>query len=248
MKRPSWKSQLAVGRVFELRSKSKRYSAPCALVINADEANYNHPQVAEVDRRGVGGPDFYWRPANPNIYVDGLRGKELTKRIVRRRRDLERFDADDLALIRYGLGLDFSGCIRHRYSDTTIPTVIPAEWTVFWHPAFESDDMRIYEVWHHPDLLKLLSGAWHFNSHGGARHLGYRFGHAWGTRHTGFRLKGIRQFLRSHLAGIIEQRVKVVRWSDGENVYTEEIRRDCPALGTRCCMVESPKGTHGIYR
>ncbi|SRR5216684_513985 len=248
MSRSSWRSQLAAGRVFELRSKSTRYPAPCALVLDTDHTKYGRAQVIEVDRRGVRGNDYYWRPANPGIYVNGLRGKNFTKRIRRRRQDLERFDADDLALIKEGFSLAFNGCISGSYSDMHIPMVAPSAWTVFWLRAFDSDDFRIYDFWHHKMLLSLLSGAWHFNSHGGSRHLGYKFGHAWATRHVGSRLRDIREFMRSHIGGIIEQEVKVVRWAEGGNVYTEEIRRDCPALGSRWCHIQTPQGTHRIWR
>jgi len=245
----SWRAQLAEGRVFELRSNSKRYPAPCALVLTEDDAKWGVKQVTEVDRLGVRGPDYYHRPANPGIYVDGFRGKELTKRIARRRPDLERFDSDDLALIRYGYGLDFTGEIRCSHSgEVHIPAIVPAGWTVFWLAASAPDDYRSLKLWHDRELRRLLTGAWHFNGHGGPRHLGYRFGHAWVTRHAGPRLGEIRQWLRARLPDIVEQHVKVARWSDGQNVYTEEIRRECPALGSRACFVQTPSGTQGIYR
>lgn len=245
----SWRSQIAEGRVFELRSKSKRYPAPCALVIDGKADGWCSRMFAAVDRRGVIGHGLYTRSHNPDIYVEGIRREQfISSRVLRRRRDLERFDSDDLALIRYGLALDFSGLVRGNYSDMNIPAVVPADWTVFWLAAFQPDDFRIYDVWHHKGLESLLHGAWHFNSHGGSRHLGYKFGHAWGTRHTGERLSKIRDFLRARLGDLIEQQVKVVRWSEGQNTYTEEIRRDCPALGSRACLVQSPSGLQGIYR
>jgi hypothetical protein len=129
-----------------------------------------------------------------------------------------------------------------------IPTVVPAEWTIFWLPAWDKEDSRWMIDWRQTDELKrLLRGAWHFHSRGGARHLGYRFGRAWATRHVGARLNEIRKFLRSRWDGLIEQPVKVARWTDGQNVYTEEIRRDCPALGSRC-TVQTPHGIHGVCR
>jgi hypothetical protein len=251
----SWRSQIAEGRVFELRSMSKRYPAPCALVIDERPSGWNSRIFAGVDQFGVIGHGSYTRPHNPAIYVDGLRREQFnSSRILRRRRDLERFDADDLALIRYGLSLDFSGCIRGNYNDMSIPTVVPAEWTVFWLAAWDKDDYRWCRFEHDAGLRRLLHGAWHFESHGGSRHLGYRFGRAWATRHSGSRLREIRQFLRSHWGGLIEQPVKVARWSDGQNIYTEEIRRECPALGSRACLVQTPgasgftQAVYGVYR
>jgi hypothetical protein len=244
-----WSDQLVNGRVFELRSKSKRYPAPCALVIDATASGWNRPIFAACDRAGVLGHGGYERRHNPDIYVPGIRREQFkSARVLRRRPDLERFDADDLDLIRYGCALDFSGRIHGRYSDMSLPCVVPSDWTVFWLEAFAPDDHRIYDFWHTPELMTLLRGAWHFNSHGGSRHLGYKFGHAWATRHTGTRLKDIRAFLKRGLPDIIEQQVKVARWTEGENVYTEEIRRECPALGSRACLVDTPRGHQGIYR
>lgn len=240
---------LVEGRVFQLRSKSTRYPAPCALVVDDKASGWDRPIFASVDRCGVIGHGPYERFHNPRIYIPGIRREQFTSsRVLCRRRDLERFDADDLALIRYGLALDFSGSIHGGYGDMGIPVVVPAEWTVFWLAAFEPNDFRIYDWWHHPELMALLRGAWHLNSHGGARHLGYKFGHMWATRHSGSRLNQIRRFFRSRLGGIIEQPVKVVRWSEGHNTHIEEIRLDCPPLGGRACLVEYPGGWQGIYQ
>ena len=246
----SWKSQIAEGRVFELRSKSKNYPAPCALVINENSSGWNARMVVAVDRCGVVGNGLYTRRHNPDIDVYGLRREQFnSSHILRRRRDLERFDADDLALLRYGLALDFTGRIRGSYSDMHIPTVVPAKWTVFWLAAWDESDYRWISAWRTRDeLRRLLHGAWHLESSGGSRHLGYKFGCAWATRHTGKRLNEIRTFLRRHWDGLIEQTVEVVRWTEGQNTYTEEIRRDCPALGSRSCTVETPHGMQGIYR
>ena len=246
----TWRSQLANGRVFELRSKSKRYPAPCALVIDNKAMGWGARIFAAVDSHGCFGHGSH-RRHNPGIYIEGLRRDEFTGSRVRCRRfDLERFDADDLALIRYGLTLDFTGRIEGAYSNISmdIPVIVPAEWTVFWLPAWDADDYRWLHIEPREELRQLFSGAWHLESYGGCRHLGYGFGHAWATRHSGSRLNQIRQFLRSRLGGLIEQHVKVMRWSEGENVFTEEIRRDCPALGSRACLVQTPNGTQGIYR
>jgi hypothetical protein len=245
--RPSWRSQIAEGRVFELRSKSKYYPAPCALVIDAQANGYNRRAVVAVDRLGVIGDGLYRRRHNPHIHVSGLRPEQFnSSHILRRRRDLERFDADDLALIRYGLALDFSGRIRGNYSDMNIPAVIPAQWTVFWMAAWGDGDYRWID--RAPELDRLLHGAWHFESSGGARRLGYKCGHLWATRHTGKRLVEIRRFLRSKWgSALIEQPVQVARWQVGDEIYTQEIRRECPALGSRMLSIQSPRGWRGIY-
>jgi hypothetical protein len=116
-------------------------------------------------------------------------------------------------------------------------------------PAFDKDDSRWLDWMDaRSNLERLLSGAWYFEDHGGRRDLGYSYGYKWATRHSGTRLNQIRRFLRARWDGLIEQPVKVARWTDGENIYTEEIRRDCPTLGSRACTVQTPTGTHGIYR
>lgn len=246
----SWRSQVKEGRVFELRSKSTKYPAPCALVIDEKGTGWGSRMFAAVDRFGVIGDGLYARRHNPAIYVNGLRLEQFnSSRVLRRRRDLERFDADDLALIRYGLALDFTGKIHGSYSDIHIPTVVPAEWTIFWIAAYGEDDGRWFD-WMDAtdDLAKLLHGAWHFESRGGRRDLGYKFGFAWGTRHTGSRLNQIRRFLRTRWgSSLIEQSTRVVRWTEGENVCTAEIRRNCPPLGGRSMTVQSPQGICGIY-
>jgi hypothetical protein len=249
MKRMSWRSQLANGRVFELRSQSKRFPAPCGLVIDDQAGNWGgHPMLAPVDQYGVLGHGLYERFHNPNIYVAGIVRDQFTSaRILRRRRDLERFDADDLALIRYGYALDFSGKIHGSYSYVNIPSIVPCAWFVFWLAAWDDDDWRWVD--RNPKLERLLHGAWHLESHGGSRRRGYKYGHVWVTRHTGTRLEQIRKCLRSCWGSrLIEQPVTVARWTEGENVYTEEIRRECPPLGSRACLVQTPHGIQGIYR
>ncbi len=172
-----------------------------------------------------------YRYHHPTLYVPGFSGKNLTKRIARRRRDLERFDRDDITLILQGYGLDFTGRIhgaRH------IPTTISANWTVLWVPAFAASDF----YWSSRRVDELLRGAWHFTNHGGARHLGYQFGHMWATLHTGKRLREIQDEIYRERPDVIVQDVKVVRWSDEKATYTAEVRRECPPLGGRCLRID----------
>ena len=230
-KRVPWKAQVADGRAFELRSKSKNYPPPCALVINAMAHERGDRMCVGIDQHGVIGDGIYRRSHNLRIFVEGMRIDQFTSARVRcRRPDLERFGADDLELIRYGLALDFNGCIHDRYNDPGVPTVVPSKWTVFWLAAFELYDYRICEVRNHKELLRLLSGAWHFNSFGGCRHLGYKFGHAWGTRHLGARLEEIRNFFRSHLPDIREQQINVIRGKDGQNAIEGYSKIECPVV------------------
>lgn len=232
MRGVSWQSQLAVGRVFELHSQSKIYPPPCALILDTD-GKCGSRQVAGVDASGVIGHGLYRRRSNPAIYVDGLRGRRLTSRIARRRRDLERFDRDDIALIRYGCALDFDG----RIETESIPVVVPAEWTVFWIPPY-ADGFP----WITDEIRVLLRGAWHFSKHGGPKHLGYKFGHAWATRHTGSRLKQIGNASRRFQENVIEQTARVVQWSDENHVFTSELRSECPPLGSIWTSWQSRSG------
>src|ERR1700722_4701479 len=127
-----WSKEIAVGRVFQLRSSAKDYPPPCALVIRESGWETN---VVPVDRFGCVSDGLYARRHNPNIYVRGLRGKDLTKRIVGRRCDLERFDRDDIDLMRWGCAIDFDG----RIDTERIPLVNPGTWTVFFTPPYEDD-------------------------------------------------------------------------------------------------------------
>ncbi len=238
----SWKSQLADGRVFELRSKSKLYAPPCGLVINA-AAKYAHGFMRLIDEYGTTGRTLYSRRHNPDIYVEGIRPDQFTsKKIARRRPDLEKFNADDLALIRYGYDLDFDGRMSSR-SDTSIPLAMPAEWTVFWVPAYTEGF-----PYPHPNdrERKMLGGAWHFENHGGPPHLGYKYGHMHATRHAGKRLNRVRKVLLRYLPGLIETQVHVVRYKNqhGQTCTTTEYNGDCPPLGDgRTTIVETPQGS-----
>lgn len=221
------KREFVNGQVYELRSASKHYPAPCALVLNSTCKHRSGRAVVAVDRCGVIGDGFYARSHNPGIHVSSFSLEDLRKRIVRRRRDLERFDCFDLDLIRYGYALDFSGLIHGGVS--SIPLTRPADWTVFWTPPYAKDEFYYSP---HGEINPLLAGAWHFHTHGGPRHLGYKFGHLWSTRHGGRALRQIRDCLRSFRGDLIEQACRVVRWQSGEKVFTSELRRDCPALGS----------------
>jgi hypothetical protein len=245
----SWKSQLADGRVFELRSKSKSYPPPCGLVINA-AAKYagSFSFMRLIDEYGTTGRNSYSRRSNPDIYVDGIRPDQFTsQRIARRRPDLEKFDADDLALIRWGYDLDFDGCIS-GYGRTSIPFTRPSEWTVFWTPP-EAPDEFCYPLL--TDLERqLLAGAWYFENHGGSLHLGYRYGHMYATRHTGKRLDRVRKMVLRYLPGLIETQVHVVRYKNqqGQTCTTTEYDGDCAPLGDGLTtIIDNGKGDSTIY-
>jgi hypothetical protein len=196
-----------------------------------------------IDEWGTTGRALYSRRHNPDIYVEGIRPDQFTgKRIARRRTDLEKFDADDLALIRYGYDLDFDGRIS-SHGGAHIPLTRPAEWTVFWVPAYAEGF-----PYPHPNYRerKALGGAWHFDNHGGPRHLGYKYGHMHATRHTGERLARVKKILLRDLPDLIETHVNVIRYKNqqGQTCITTEYDGDCAPLGDgRTTIVETPQGS-----
>lgn len=228
-----WKAEIEVGRVFELRSKSARYPPPCGLVLNtpAPGINYVDRFMVGVDELGCIGDGLYQRKHNPDIYVGGIRPDQFnSRRIARRRPDLERFDADDIELIRYGYALDFDGNI-HSYSMPSIPLTLPTEWTVFWtHPY--ADGFQYFSP--NERERKVMAGAWHFSHHGGPKHLGYKYGHVVATRHIGARLDRVRKVVLRHLPGMIETPVHVIRYTEknGRACITTEFDGECAPLGT----------------
>ena len=230
----TWKSQLADGRVFELRSKSTKYPPPCALVLNAAAKYAGGTFLRLMDGFGTIGRGLYSRRHNPDIYVEGIRPDQFnSRRIARRRPDLERFNANDLALIRYGYDLDFDGRISGSSVYTSIPlTLAPAEWTVFWTPPEAPGEF----AYPHPNEReqKALGGAWHFQNHGGHRHLGYKYGHMHATLHTGKRLARVRKIMARYLPNLIETPVHVIRYMDehGRPCVTDEFDGECAPLGT----------------
>jgi hypothetical protein len=228
----TWKSQLDIGRVFELRSRSTKYPPPCGLILNlpAPGRTYVDRFMVAVDGLGCIGDGLYRQSHNPDIYVGGIRPEEFTsRRIARRRPDLERFDADDIALIRYGHNLDFDGTI-HSYSMPSIPLTALAEWTVFWTPPY-TDGFLYFRP--NERERKAMAGAWHFSHHGGPKHLGYNYGHVVATRSTGARLERVRRIVLRYLSDMIETAVHVVRYTDehGRTCVTTEFEGECAPFG-----------------
>jgi hypothetical protein len=211
-----------------MRSTSKTKAAPCVLIINAV---CRDRFAVEIDGRGV--VDYNSRSHHQSARVYDLLPRNFnSSRIASRRADLERFDQDDLALIRYGYALDFDGRIYG-----CLPLTRPAEWTVFWFPPYGPGEFRYPDFKQRDRECKLFAGAWHFESHGGAKHLGYKYGHVWATRHVEHRLEEIRTFLKGQFPDIIEQHSSVVRWTKEGVTYTG-LREpgNCPALSCGTVM------------
>lgn len=216
--------ELYPGRVFELRSRSVKYPAPCALVIKSSDAQRWRFAVT-ADAHGVPGRGIYRRQSNPGFHIEGMNRADLEKRIRCRRRDLERFDADDIALIDYGRGLDFGGRINHdgHSGAMCLPAICRGDWTIFW----------TWETWSLPhlwgefgrELDGALKGEWHCMRYGGPRHLGFRFGRAWLTRQQGSRLRLVERILQR--VGTFErQQASVVMTPDGFRAQGQK----CPVI------------------
>ncbi len=213
--RPRLFDQLQNGRVFELRSASTKYPTPCALVVDIDDKQYRGRPFRLVDETGVVGHSMYKRRHNPHMNPDYMDWEAVEGKLVRRREDLERFTEEDLALIRYGIAVDFDGRL-HSYPDVDHPPdVVPATWTVFTVPAFtDGDDKDIpryrFSKRYFSDkerLEPLLAGAWHFMDHGGPAVSGYKFGYVYGTRHSGKQLGRIRAMLKNMWPAVVETTV-----------------------------------------
>jgi hypothetical protein len=236
-----WKSLIANGRVFHLRSKSKTKPAPCALIVDA-QAGYGGRFAVEIDELGV--VDYNSRGHYQDVRIYDLHRRFNGSQVARRREDLERFNEDDMALIRYGHPLDFDGRIGNNY-DLVIPLTRPAEWTVFWIAAYGEGDFRYPDFKRRDQERKLFAGAWHSEYHGGPKHLGYKCGHAWATMHTGKRLDKIRAFLKRQFPDLIEKQVHVVRGAapNGTPYITSEFDGDCAPLGNgRTTIFETAQG------
>jgi hypothetical protein len=235
-KHQKWRDQVASGRVFEMRSASKKHPAPCVLIVDPD--NSNHRGVAvDVDRLGVIGDGPSDGRRNPRVRSYGLLLEDFTsRRVVRRRPDLECFDADDIALIRYGIAVQIGGELKMRYNFGTaiLPSLRPMTWTVFWMPDSGNPHDRHARFNISRRINDLMHGAWHFEQFGGRRSLGYTFDHAWITAHTDQSvLRHIESLLRDAIPTVIRQEHRIVRWHDWATrwTYIWRIGPRCPVLG-----------------
>lgn len=176
-----WADEHAVGRVFEIRSAAKDREPPCVLItgedlhehtgcqIDASGARHNWNYGGSV--RGRSGQHVargYW-----NAWNFGKRHMS-GRTIARRRHDLERFDAQDIALIQYGYDLDFTGRIGGSPYMVSLPAIVGTVWTIFWTRNWygrlrKRDDERA--------AMALLYGAYHRHAFGDNRMEGYATAH-----------------------------------------------------------------------
>lgn len=215
--RERWADQFIAGRVFELRNASKRLRAPCILIINP-EAGWNGHSAVQITERGVVDPGYF--PSNVR-HVDAWRWRREdmnSRKIARRRPDLERYDALDLELIKYGCRLEIGGRIWGGQTKAHLPP-FPGRWTIFWSKStawsFASAEER--------QLRALLDGAWWVDSWCGGD---WRFGrssrlHGWATRHeSGRRLQAIERLLRSMHGHLDRCEIDLVTVREGEQEMT----------------------------
>jgi hypothetical protein len=161
-KRQSIKDQVAVGRVFELKARHGSREPVCVMIVrDPRQPSYGHPIAERIDAAGMR------RAWKGRFYAGSMRLSDFTSaKIARRRRDLERFDARDIALVNYGIKLDFTGKLQiDEYGMArSIPFIheFPEiEWTIFstchsqfmWRLNFPDAASR---------LSDLLRGDWHF--------------------------------------------------------------------------------------
>jgi hypothetical protein len=218
--RSRWGDQFVAGRVFELRNTSKRLVAPCILILDPG-ADYRGRSAIEINENGV--YDVGYRPSNVR-WVDcySWRREDMTPRkIARRRRDLERYDARDIELILYGLRLEFGGRVWGGQTRAHIPC-FPGRWSIFWTKSAAwgfGPESRARER----ELRELLGGAWWIESWCGGD---WRFGrdsrlHGWATLHESpSRLRAIEHLLRTMHVHLDRCEVEIVTVREGDREIT----------------------------
>jgi hypothetical protein len=247
-----WQDEIAVGRVFELRSQSKRYAPPLVLIIkDEDPPHWNDGIVADLDVTGRTAARYlgmYHRRGNPRISTAFMkRGDFNSKRIARRRPELERFDANDIAAIRYGLSVTVGGRLESGcYDMDYVPTIVPGmTWTIFW--------TRDHDTWDFPfrdELAELLNGAWHFKR-SSLPNWKWLWARAWATAHNDCRrLRAIEHFLRHRYSDLERQSVTVARWHDWQALWTHTwtIGNPGPAIGASWSHLKTPTGSISYTR
>jgi hypothetical protein len=212
-----WADQFVAGRVFELRNASKRLAAPCILILDPN-ARYGSRSAIEINESGVF--DVGYRPSNVRwVNAHSWRREDMNSRkIARRRRDLERYDKRDIELMLYGLRLEFGGRVWGGQTRAHLPS-FPGRWTIFWTKSAAWSFMN-------PDglaLRELLNGAWWIESWCGGD---WRFGRdsrlqGWATLHDSpARLRAIERLLRSMHGHLDRCEIEIVSARLGDREIT----------------------------
>jgi hypothetical protein len=243
----SWRAEYAPGRVFELKRKTYKGPPVCALAIQkADrELCFNTTDFVQVDEHGC--TEGTYGRAQSRFWVGSISASRMTGSLIARRRpDLERFDAEDLALIRYGQRLDFGGRFKTSLTKDSIPPIPGKVWTVFW----TKDDRRLsWLSYAERELAALLRGHWHIYSRCGGDWTFGRDSHlaAWATVDTDpVRLRRIEWHLRQHLPHLEVQRIEMVAIPDGDRMVVRAHGQPCPAIRSRGTTTIWPDGRFGF--
>lgn len=187
----------------------------------------------QVDERGCVSRGSWNRARS---YEGNLRAKDFTGGLVAcRRPELERFDAKDIELIRYGCPMDFTGRLDKYEYPGILPSIPGIEWTVFW-TWYES----IFSTFLPDEVMALFHGAWHFTA---GRDEGYprRYVKAWVTAETDPRkLREIHHAL-GQLLPIHRDTVRIVARDIGDRYLIAPEGEAGPAISTRWINAISKK-------
>lgn len=220
-----WRAQLAPGRVFQLKRKTYRGNSVCVLITDVPERWTNYPMCIEVNKNGCVFPGYGDRARS---YVGALRPSDFTGRlIVRRRRDLERFDAMDIAMIQHGCPMDFTGRLDRYEWPGTIPSIPGVQWTVFW-TRYDSVVSTILPR----EVKALFYGAWHFTASCEEGYPRRRF-KAWATAETDWRKLRTIQHALSRIFPVERGAVRVVARDMGDHYLIVPDGEAGPAISTR---------------
>jgi hypothetical protein len=230
-----WIGELAAGRVFELKTRSTRHPPPLILIAG-DPDKYGKVESRLIRERGM----MKRYDHHPSVRSWMNRVSDFTTaRVARRRRDLERYDARDLELIRYGSCIDFTGSIDTGCTRAMIPTLCPGiVWTIFWTKKYPF-------LMDYREVRTAMRGTWHFESWAGGD---WRFGrdstmHAWCTAETDRRkLNAIERILRRSLNHLERREVRMVEYVDQGARVLMPLGHCGPAVRKGGVRIEWPNG------
>lgn len=231
-----WRAQLAPGRVFQLKRKTYRGNPVCVLITAVPDRWTSDPMCIQVDEYGCVRKDLRNRA---RFYEGNLRPGNFTGKLVAcRRPELERFDAKDIELIRYGCPMDFHGRLDKYEWPGTLPSIPGIEWTVFWmwHES-------IFSTFLPDEVAALFHGAWHFTA--SCDDIYPRRVKAWATAETDQRkLNEIHRAL-GQLLPIHRGTIRVVARDLGDHYLIAPDGEAGPAISTRWCSTISKKTGDG---
>ena len=209
-RRKSWKNEYALGRVFELRSSAKDRDAPCVLIVKEQDGMWpeNHTGC-QIDELGTRKHPYDARDSRraARALSDHYRWNKsmmTSKRIARRRPDLEKFNETDLALIQYGYSLLFTRYMPGNWRWRLLPVIEGLSWTIFetgdWYQRLHgnADDYKA--------AMSILHGDYHLQSAGRDKAEG------WATAvDDETRLAEFEQRMKAIMPDLTRRKVSIVR-------------------------------------